>query len=396
MDAGQTARFRDVTVRHMRAPGNVLFKEDLARTPYAGIYASAAKAAGAIKVDAGQYVVNGGTKGTFVVRDPSRNAAPMLRTTFTAGKKVAAARLHVTARGIYELFVNGTRVGDDHFNPGLTQYNITHLYQTYDVTPLVREGRNAIGAMLSEGWWSGLLSFGTIWNHFGDRQSLLAKLVVTYADGSSETIVSNDQWRYFSDGPVRYGSLDMGEVYDASREPLVEGWSTAAYDDRRWKRAAVVPLEGTTFVGDDVGFGGRPVTPIRYDTLSLVGQIGDTAGVYQTLPSRSVKEVRPGVFVYDLGQNIVGVPRIRLANGVAGRRITLRYAEMLYPDLPASSGNVGMIMTENYRAAMSQDLYTSRAGTQVIQPRFTSHGFQYIEITGIDRALPLDAVLFGN
>ena len=114
--------------------------------------------------------------------------------------------------------------------------------------------------------------------------------------------------------------------------------------------------------------------------------------MYQTLPARSVKEVRPGVFVYDLGQNIVGVPRIRLTNGVAGRRITLRYAEMLYPDLPASGGNVGMIMTENYRAAMSQDVYTSRAGAQVIQPRFTSHGFQYIEITGIDRALPLDAV----
>ena len=113
-----------------------------------------------------------------------------------------------------------------------------------------------IGAMLAEGWWSGLLSFGTIWNHFGDRQSLLAKLVVTYADGTSETIVSNDHWRYFGDGPVRYGSLDMGEVYDASREPLVEGWSTAAYDDRRWTRAAVVPLEGTAFVGDDVGFGG--------------------------------------------------------------------------------------------------------------------------------------------
>ena len=209
-----------------------------------------------------------------------------------------------------------------------------------------------IGAMLAEGWWSGLLSFGTIWNHFGDRQSLLAKLVVTYADGSSETIVSNDQWRYFGDGPVRYGSLDMGEVYDASREPLVEGWSTAgvrrsALDTRRrscrWKAR---PSSATTSAS-----GAGRSTPIRYDRLSLVGQIGDTAGVYQTLPARSVKEVRPGVFVYDLGQNIVGVPRIRLANGVAGRRITLRYAEMLYPDLPASGGNVGMIMTENYRAA---------------------------------------------
>ena len=114
----------------------------------------------------------------FVVRDPSRNSTPMLRTTFKRRPSpIAAARLYVTARGIYEVFLNGTRVGDDHYNPGLTQYNVTHFYQTYDVTRSIQAGTNALGAMLGEGWWSGLLSFGTIWNHFGDRQSLLAKLV---------------------------------------------------------------------------------------------------------------------------------------------------------------------------------------------------------------------------
>ncbi len=105
-----------------------------------------------------------------------------------------------------------------------------------------------------------------------------------------------------------------------------------------------------------------PVTPIEFDKLSLVGQIGDTAGVFKTLTAKSVKEVRPGVFVYDMGQNIVGVPRIRIADGRAGAKLTLRYAEMLYPDLKASGKNVGMIMTENYRAALSQDLYTMKAG----------------------------------
>ena len=88
--------------------------------------------------------------------------------------------------------LNGKRVGDDYYNPGLTQYNITHMYQTYDVTGMIKAGDNAMGAMLGEGWWSGLLSFGDIWNHFGDRQSLLAKLVVTYKDGSSDTVVTND------------------------------------------------------------------------------------------------------------------------------------------------------------------------------------------------------------
>ena len=141
---------------------------------------------------------------------------PMLRATFkTAAKTVRAARLYVTARGGYEVFLNGKRVGDDYYNRGLTQYNVTHLYQTYDVTGMLRAGDNAIGAMLGEGWWSGLLSFGSIWNHFGDRQSLLAKLVVTYRDGTSDTVTSNDRtWRYFGKGPVVYSSLDFGEVHD--------------------------------------------------------------------------------------------------------------------------------------------------------------------------------------
>ncbi|RPI21297.1 MAG: hypothetical protein EHM61_25115 [Acidobacteria bacterium] len=135
-----------------------------------------------------------------------------------------------------------------------------------------------------------------------------------------------------------------------------------------------------------------PGTPLGYDKLSLLGQVGNSAGVFRTLKAKSVKEVRPGVFVYDLGQNIVGVPRVRIAGGRAGERITLRYAEMLYPDLKESGKNIGMIMTENYRAALSQDLYTMKAGTQVFQPRFTSHGFQYIEVTGLDKPLPLESV----
>jgi alpha-L-rhamnosidase len=320
---------------------------------------------------------------------------PMLRTTFRAGAKpIDGARLYVTARGIYEVFLNGKRVGDDHYNPGLTQYNVTHMYQTYDVTGLVKAGDNAMGAMLGEGWWSGLLSFGTIWNHFGDRQSLLAKLVISYKDGTSETVTTSDRtWKYYGRGPVVYSSLDFGEVYDASRESAVSGWTTAVYNDGQWKPAVAVPLEGTTYSGPDGGGrGGAPTVPFTFERMSLIGQIGNSAGVFRTLAAKSVKEVRPRVFVYDMGQNLVGVPRITLANGRAGQKITLRVSEMLYPDLPASGRNVGMIMTENYRAALSQDVYTAKAGTQTFQPRFTSHGYQYLEITGIDQPLPLAAV----
>ncbi len=391
--SGQNATFREVVVRNDRAPANVLFREELAGPVYAGIFADAAPGSG-FSVSDGKYVLSGGDEGVLLVRDPSRNSMPMLRTTFTTRPKaIESARLYVTARGVYEVFLNGRRVGDDYCNPGLTQYNVTHLYQTYDVTGLIVPGANAMGAMLGEGWWSGLLSFGSVWNHFGDRQSLLAKLVVTYQDGTSDTITTNDRtWKYFRRGPLVYSSLDFGEVYDASREAAVSGWTTPGYDDSAWKPAVVVPLEGTTFTGVEPGPGGRPETRFSFDRLSLVGQIGDTAGVFRVLTARSVKEVRPGVFVYDMGQNLVGVPRITFDEGRAGAKVTLRYSEMLYPDLEESGRNVGMIMTENYRAALSQDVYTMKAGRQVFQPRFTSHGFQYVEITGIDRPLPLSAV----
>lgn len=391
---GQIATFRDVAVRNNRAPNHTLFQETLTNGTYQGIYAGAVAAKSGLSVANGRYVLAGGGKGVFVVADPSRNSTPMLRTTFkTAGKIVQGARLYVTARGIYEVFLNGKRVGDDHYNPGLTQYNITHLYQTYDVTGMIRHGGNVLGAMLGEGWWSGLLSFGNIWNHFGDRQSLLAKLVVTYKDGSADTITTNGKtWKYFAGGPLLYSSLDLGEVYDAAREPAVEGWTTAAYDDSKWKSAVVVPLQGTAFPGPESGRMGAPGAPFTFDKLSLIGQIGDNAGVYRTLTAQSVKEVRPGVFVYDMGQNMVGVPRLTIANGRAGGSITLRYAEMLYPKLKESGNNIGMIMTENYRAALSQDVYTMKAGSQMFQPRFTSHGYQYIEITGLDKPLPLEAV----
>jgi alpha-L-rhamnosidase len=394
VEGEQKAAFRDVVVSNTRAPHNALFREDLGGGAYGGLYAAfAGEAASGLRVEGGSYVLDGRDEGGFLVADPSRNSAPMLRTEFqTRDDPIVAARLYVTARGIYEMYLNGARVGDDHYNPGLTQYNKTHLYQTYDVTEMVRNGPNALGAMLGEGWWSGLLSFGSIWNHFGDRQSLLAKLVVRYRDGSTDVVTSNPrEWTYFSGGPVVYSSLDLGEVYDATREAAIEGWSTPGYDDRAWTRAREVPLEGTAFIGTTTDRRGR-TTEFSYDHMSLVGQIGNTAGVFDTLTAESMKEVREGVYVYDMGQNFVGVPRITFEGGKAGQRVVLRAAEMLYPDLEESGDNVGMIMRENYRAALSQDIYVMKDGRQVFQPHFTSRGYQYLEITGIDEPLPLEAV----
>jgi alpha-L-rhamnosidase len=389
---GQRASFRDVAVRNNRAPRATLFREDLDHAPYDGIFAPGIPSGG-LRVESGRYRLDGGREGAFVVADPSRNSAPMLRTEFTVREApIRDARLYVTARGIYEVHLNGAKVGEDHFTPGLTQYDRTHMYQTYDVTQRIRSGRNALGAMLGEGWWSGLLSFGSIWNHFGDRQSLLARLVVRYRDGTTDVVTSNARdWKSFAGGPLVYGSLDMGEVHDARKEAAIQGWSAAGFDDRAWAPAREVPLAGTTFVGTSSDPPGRD-TVMRYDRMALVGHIGASPGVYATLTAKSVREVREGVYVYDMGQNFVGVPRITFANGKAGRRVVVRVAEMLYPDLAESGKNVGMLMTENYRAALCQDVYVMKDGAQVFEPRFTFRGYRYLEITGIDEPLPASAV----
>lgn len=394
VDAGQRASFSDVEVQNYRYPSNALFHEDLG-AGYDGAFADAAQRNAGLSIADGAFVLDGGGEGTQVIADASRNAVPMLRTTFTtAEKQVAQARLYATARGIYELYLNGERVGDRYFTPGLTQYNRIHHYQTYDVTDLVDQGgANALGAWLGEGWWSGNITYtGANWNFFGDRQALLAKLVITYEDGTSDVVVTTpDTWSYFGDGPIRYGSFFQGEVYDATREATIDGWNTAAYDDAAWKAAVTVPLEGTAYIGPETTFQGDTDT-FSYDRLELVGQVGENPGVAVTRTAQRMDEVRPGVFVYDMGQNMVGFPRITLPDGPAGEEITLRFAEVRYPNLEAHQGNIGMVMLENIRGALAHDVYVRKGGEEVIQPRFTFHGYRYIEITGLDAPLPLEAV----
>jgi len=369
--ASNTAVFSNVQVRNFRSPSNVLYKA----------YSS-------------PVTVSGTNKPIIKLHDPSKHSTPMLRTTFAASNgTIAKARLYVTSRGIYDVYLNGQRIGNDYFNPGLTQYNKTQLYQTFDVTKNMVPGQNALGAILGEGWWSGGSTYsGNFWNFFGDRQSLFAKLVITYSNGKEETIVTKPQtWRYFNNGPVVYGSIFQGEVYDATKEGAIENWSTARYNDSRWRMASEVSLEGHVSTDHRDILLNIP-TVDNYQHLSMIGQFGQTVKKIKEVPAISVKEVRPGVFVYDLGQNIAGVPIISLKGMPRGRRVTLRFAEVKYPDLPEYQANKGMIMLENIRAAMAQETYIARGGSEVISPRFTYHGFRYIEITGIDKALPLYAV----
>lgn len=361
----QVAQITNVTVRNFRAPSNILFEGTLTRDQ-----------------------PNGNFLKTI---DPSRNSSPMLRTAFEVKAKVSKARLYVTARGIYEIQLNGEKVGEDFFNPGFTQYNKTLFYQTYDITDQIQEGKNGLGAILSEGWWSGASTYmGEYWNFFGDRQSLLAKLVITYADGSIEEVNSNPEtWKYYSNGPTSYSSMFQGEVYDANKEAEIKGWSTGDFDDAGWSSSVEVPLSGTT--NTDPASGNVP-SVADHDKLKIIGQYGTNVKAIQEVSAQSFEEVRPGVYVYDLGQNFAGVPKIMVRETLPNQKIYLRFAEVKYPQLDEYGENQEMIMLENIRAAMAQDVYIAKGGEALISPKFTFHGFRYIEITGLKSPLPLEDV----
>lgn len=308
---------------------------------------------------------------------PKERGAVVLRRKFQAKEKPMKARLYVTARGIYDLTFNGQRLTDtDYLNPGLSQYNKTLFYQTYDVTSSVQPGENDWITQLNEGWWSGYITYDpTNWNFFGDRQSLLAKLVLTYADGSVETIVTEPSgWKYSTNGPLRYGSIFQGEVYDAR-----------ILEPTDWRPAEEVILEG------NIPQGGNGIWPATddYSQFHLVGQIGNPVRVNRVISAQKMEESRKGVYVYDMGQNMAGVPKVTFRGLKPGTRVVMRFAEVKYPQLPAYVGNENMLMLENIRAAMAQDIYIARGGVETYQPRSTYHGYQYIEITGIPEALPM-------
>ena len=320
----------------------------------------------------------------------------MLRHSFVLpNKEIHSAKLFSTARGVYEAYINGSRVGEYVFTPGLSQYNKHHYYQTYDVSDLLEPGENVLAAMLSEGWWSGNITFGgTNWNYFGDQQALLAKLVITYKDGTTQNIVSSpDTWKVSHDGPVRYGSFFQGELYDARRETSIAAWSTSKYDDTQWQQAHEVTLDSTAFIHEGVD---NPTNQLirSYDDMKLLSHIGEPPKVITELSAKSVTKVSPGVFIYDMGQNMVGVPQVSLTSidAKTSEPIVLRYSEVLYPELPEYQDKKNTLMIENIRAALSHDIYIPREGDQVIQPRFTFNGYRYLEISGLNEALPLDAV----
>jgi len=288
--------------------------------------------------------------------DAADQPRPLLRDVLQLDKPVRQARLYATARGVYQLWINGKPVGDQALAPGWTDYDQRLQVQTYDVTALLHGGRNAIGAALADGWFRGKVGMG--WRAvYGQQLALKAKLRVTYADGSIQDFGTDARWRSMP-GPYVQADLQDGERYDASRLP--PAWNEPDFDDAAWDRAVL-----------------RPDTAAR-----LVPQPDEPVRATEVRTARARLPGPGGVFVYDVGQNVVGVARVRIS-GRAGQTVRLRYAEELH----RRGAHRAELYTDNLRTAAATDTYTfARDESVVYQPRFTQHGFRYIEISGVDSA----------
>jgi alpha-L-rhamnosidase len=280
--------------------------------------------------------------------------APFFRRPFTIDGPVRSARLTVTALGLYEMELNGNAIGEQIFAPGWTDYAKRVQYQIYDVASFLKRGENVLGAILGEGWYTGTMGWGWLGKRqvYGLRPQLIARLEIVRRDGSTLEIVTDSSWKT-STGPILENDFFMGESYDARLE--LGNWSRPGYNDAGW-----LPIQQA------------PAPKITYN-------------LSEAPPVRRIEEIKPGTprvlpadntvrRIYDLAQNFAG--RIRLTVRAArGTTFTLRFAEILTPE--------GDLYTDNLRSARATDHYTCKGeGTETWEPRFTFHGFRYVEISG--------------
>ena len=284
--------------------------------------------------------------------------APYLRKEFTVATGVKRAIIYATAQGVYELSLNGQRVSNDVFMPGWTDYKQRIYYTAYDVTDLLKEGPNAIGAILGDGWFRGNIScVGQ--NKYGNKLRFKAQLHIDYDNGQSKILTTDSDWKA-SYGPILESDMQAGEVYDARLE--MPGWNQAGFDQSSWSPIVT----------------GSSIKPL------LQAYPGVPVRAVKELPAVKVTEPTPGTYVFDLGQNFSGWARLKV-NGQAGDEVTMIFAEMLKDD--------GSAYTINLRSARAVDTYVLKGGgEEVWEPRFTFHGFRYVQVTGLKEKPTADAI----
>jgi len=284
----------------------------------------------------------------------------LLRRNFTLAKSVRSARIYSTALGTYQLYLNGQRVGNDVLAPGWTDYRKRIVYQVYDVTSQVRQGGNAIGAILGGGWYAdGLGWLQTRYNFGPPPVRLLVQLEVEYTDGTRDSFVSDESWRA-KQSPILGSEIYNGESYDARLEQ--KGWDQPSFSDGTWGAVAIAA---------------EPQAPV-------VAQNFQPIRANETLKTKKLTNPKPGVYIFDLGQNMVGWARLHVS-GKAGTKVQIRFGEVLKPD--------GELYTENLRTAEATDTYILRGkGAESFEPHFTFHGFRYVELTGYPGAPTPEAI----
>jgi len=285
--------------------------------------------------------------------------APYLRRTFTLISPVVSARLYVTALGLYRVSVNGVPAGDNVLAPGWTDYSKRFLYQTCDVTDLLVDGENTIGAIVTDGWACGFFGFDRkhAGAHYAPDPQLLAQLVVRCTN-EDQRIATDGSW-VSSTGRIVYSDLLMGEGSEPAREH--EGWDRPGFDATAW----------------------RPVACRERGTAKLVADPGPPIVVAEEVSAKSVKAAPDGELIVDFGQNIAGWCRLRV-DEPAGRLVTIRHGEVLGPD--------GSLYLDNLRTARQSDTFATSGGKESLEPRFTLHGFRYAGITGLSGRLDPDDV----
>lgn len=319
----------------------------------------------------------------FYADDP----APLFRKEFGVAKRLARARLYVCGLGYYEASLNGKRVGDHVLDPGWTRYSEQCLYSAFDVTGELRQGRNCLGVTLGNGWYNPLPL--RLWGRRNIREEMpvgrprfIARLELEFTDGTREAIVSDAGWKT-GEGPIRFNSIYLGEIYDARKE--ITGWDRPGFDDSGWRPVAVAT---------------EPMGALRAQTQPPIR-------VTKTLKALKVTEPKPGVFICDFGQNFAGWAKLKLS-APAGTRVVLRYGELLNPDgtLNPMTSVAGQVKGTRKNSAGEKesvggpgappiawqtDTYIAHGkGVESYTPRFTFHAFRYVEVTGLSRKPALD------
>ena len=277
----------------------------------------------------------------------TRLSARYFRKEFDASQKPVKATMYISGLGFYKLFINGKTIGEQEFAPTPTDYSKVVKYNTFDVTDELIQGKNALAVTLGNGRYFSMRQPGV--RHFGFPKMIL-QLELTYADGSKQTVASDDSWKVTADGPIRANNEFDGEEYDATME--LPGWNTTGFDDSKWLQAELVQAPG-----------GKPEA-----------QLNRNMKIMETIRPVAVTQPKPGMYILDMGQNMVGWVAMRV-KGKAGDRVKLRFSEVLQDD--------GTLYLANIRGALVTDVYTLKGtDTELFEPVFTYHGFRFVEITG--------------